>query len=398
LLLSAAQRKTWIAVATGIAIAVLWNTREEGVVLVVLTGIWAGVLFLKAKLRGDRTRAAFRTLVRPIAVPISVAAALILFVYGINYAVFHSFARSEMTARSFQSLFHSLLRIRPETPKRFVPITMGTLHRAFEVSPTFALLKGQLDGAVGDAWRTETKIQVGVSDEIGVGWIVWAIRQAASKEGWFETPRRAQHLFEKSADEIARACDNGVLPTRFVIGGFLDPLAQTGGLGAIPSSVRQLGARFFARWRIKAIPDHEVLTRKEAHFYDEMTRRGSAGVLPRSGPAFFLERFIGRYHSVVLVGLHLLAAAGVTAALLFRRREKVNPSYTSAIALLASAVFVRFALLVWMNATAWDASGDRFMFPILPLWTAVVVLAVAWAFENCAKIPCENCGILKLHR
>ena len=382
LLLSAAKQSAWITVVTGIAIAVLWNTREESLLLAAMIGIWAVVLFANAKSAGSSTQKALQTLVRPVGMPLSVAAVVILCVYTINYSVFGSFARSEMTARSFQSLFHSLIRIRPATEKRFVPITTDTLHRAFEVSPTFAMLKTPLDGSVGDAWRAETHRQVGVSGEIGVGWIVWAIRQAASEVGWFETDDRARHSFEKAAREIDHACDSGTLPSRFVIDGFLDPLAQSGALGAIPGSIRHIDARFFARWKIKSLPDQELLTQKEARFYDEMTGRRSAGVPPRDDSAFFLERLIGRYHIVVLVLLHLGAVAAVTAALLFRRKEKTISSCGSAIILIASAVFVRFTLLVWMDATAWDASGDRFLFPILPLWTAVVLLIVGCASKK----------------
>ena len=287
LLLTAAKPKVWIGIITGIAVAVLWNTREEGFVLVVMMGIWFGVLLSRAKSGGLSTSAAFRTLVRPVLIPTSVAAVLIVCGYTLNCAVFHSFARSEMTARSFQSLFHSLVRIRPVVKKRFVPITTDTLHRAFRISPTFAMLKAPLDGPIGDGWRAETFRQVGVSDEIGVGWIVWAIRQAASREGWFETENRARDLFEKAAREIDRAIDNGTLPSRFVIDGFLDPFAQSGALRAIPNSMRHISARFFARWKITSNSDPSLLTRKEAEIYDKMTGRRSAGVLPRNGPAFF---------------------------------------------------------------------------------------------------------------
>jgi hypothetical protein len=287
-----------------------------------------------------------------------------------------------MTALSFQSLFHSLIRIRPVAAKRFVPITTDTLHRAFKISPTFAMLKPPLDGSLGGSWRTETFRQVGVSDEIGVGWIVWAIRQAASNAGWFDTEDRARALFEKAAHEIDEACDKGTLPTRFVIDGFLDPFAQSGALRAIPNSMRHISARFFARWEIKSIPDQNLLTQKEARFYDKMTGRRSAGVLRRNDLAFFLEQLIGRFHFVVLVLLHLLAVAIVVTALFYGRQDEPIFCYRKAIALLAAAVFVRFALFVWMDATAWDASGDRFLFPILPLWTAVILLTAASALEK----------------
>ena len=88
-----------------------------------------------------------------------------------------------MTAPAFQGALSQLLRIKPTEPKPYAPITMDTLRRAFEVSPTFAKLRGPINGPLGEAWRVETMRRTGTPNEIGVGWIVWATRQAANSRG-----------------------------------------------------------------------------------------------------------------------------------------------------------------------------------------------------------------------
>ena len=378
LILTGATRLTWIAVGTGGMVAILWNTREEGLLIVAMVAIWSGILFAQEKSHGSSTRLTLARITKPIAITCAVAAIAIIGVYTRNYFVYRSFARSEMTARSFQVLFHALLRIRPLEPKGYAPITSDTLHRAFHVSPTFAQLRPQFDGPFGEAWRIETYRQVGVPNEIGVGWIVWATRHAASVAGLFDTAEESQRFFKKAAREINGACDDGRLPTRFVLDGFLDPLAQSGGLTRLPASLTRVGGRIFARWPRSAVSDDEILTPAEVSLYDEMTLRRSVGALPSTGLAVSLENFIGRYHFVALILLHLLAIAAL-GSLAITRRAGQSGKFGSAIVLLGSAVFLRVVLLAWLDATAFDARGDRFLFPVLPLWTTVLVLTVGYA-------------------
>lgn len=359
LLLTLSQRRCWIAVATGVATAILWHTREEGILLVALVVLWIALL---------------RDL-RLIATTCLTAAVLILAIYGVNDRVYRSFARSEMTAPVFDSLYHSLLRIKPAAPKPYAPITMETLHRAFVVSPTFARLRAPLDGPLGEAWRVETQRRTGTPDEIGAGWIVWATRQAAGAEGVFASPKTARRFFGKAAREINAACDDGRLPTRFVLDGFLDPLAQSGGLARLPASTLRVATRVFAQWSIEPLRDDSGLTTEELSLYNQMTSRRTAGVTADSGWAVFVERLIARYHWVVMVLLHLLA--GLAAVTLLRDRSRPHVNALGVVVLLGGAIFLRAALLSWLDATAFDATQDRFLFPILPLWSGLLVVLIA---------------------
>jgi hypothetical protein len=138
--------------------------------------------------------------------------------------------------------------------------------------------------------------RTGTPNEIGVGWIVWATRQAASTQGIFASPKIARRFFTRAAREINAACDNGRLPTRFVLDGFLDPFVQSGGLRRLPASAGRVAARVFAQWPVKPLADDSILTKDEAHLYDQMTLRRSPGSGPPDGAAPSVERFIGRYH------------------------------------------------------------------------------------------------------
>jgi hypothetical protein len=329
---------------------------------------------MSEKRRQPSKTVAFRTTARPLIIVCLCAIVGIIGVYSCNYAVFHSFARSEMTGRTFQSLYHSLLRISPDEPKRYAPITTAALSEAFRISPTFAKLRPELEGPIGESWRTESHMRVGITNEIGAGWIVWATRQAASARGYFATPKKAQHFFNKASREINRACDEGRVPTRFVINGFLDPLVQSGGVENLPDSARRVLARFFARRSIKSITDDQILTADEASLYDRLTLRRSPGVGPRQGAAFFFENFLARYHFIASIALHLAAAAAIAWFLCSKRKGESSTRFADAIIFLGCAVFFRTCLFIWLDATAFDGTEDRFLFPVLPLWTVVLTL------------------------
>ena len=324
---------------------------------------------------------------RLIVTTCATAVLLIAAVYGVNDWVFRSFARSEMTAPLFQSFYHSLLRIKPAEAKPYAPITMDTLQRAFAVSPTLAKLRQPLNGPMGEAWRMETLNRVGTPNEIGVGWIVWATRQAAAIEGIFASPKAARRFFAKATKEINRACDEGRLPTRFVLDGFLDPFTQSGAQLRLPNSIGRVAKRAFARWPISPIADDSVLTKEETELYDQMTLRRALGMAPRRGAAFIAEQFTSRYHWVAMVMLHALALEAVVYLLFSKTRATDQRGIIYAIALLAGTVLLRAALLAWLDATAFDATQDRFLFPILPLWSVVLVLTIALATQARRQHP-----------
>lgn len=376
LLLTCGTRSISAAAATGIALAVLWNTREEGLLLVVMVVLWAVILFVggKGRFQSHRTTPIVATVV-------GVATLLILCVYAANHYAYRSFARSEMTAGNFQGLFHSLLRIKPADPQPYAPITTNTLQRAFEVSPTFAKLRPQFEGPIGEAWRIETYRQTGVAGEIGAGWIVWATRLAASEIGAFQSTRKSTGFFRKAAREINQACDDGRLPTRFVLDGFLDPLAQSGGLTRLPHSAGRVAARIFARWPLETMKDDEVLTSDEAALYDRMTLRQPGAVPKRNGLAPSIERLLGAYHFFVVILLHVAAAFAVVMLLLRPRGGSSGKPIAAAIILLAATVLLRLALFAWLDATAFDSTQTRFLFPVLPLWSVVLCLTSSYACD-----------------
>ncbi|HEY0725203.1 MAG TPA: hypothetical protein VGD41_14625, partial [Pyrinomonadaceae bacterium] len=121
---------------------------------------------------------------------------------------------------------------------------------------------------------------------------------------------------------------------------------------------------------------------QEASLYDRMTLRRSPGVGPRRGPAFFCESFLGRYHVIASIALHLLALGAVAWLLYWQRGREKAALFADAIFFLGCVVLFRTCLFIWLDATAFDGTEDRFLFPVLPLWTVVLALLGGGALET----------------
>ena len=146
-----------------------------------------------------------------------------------------------------------------------------------------------------------------------------------------------------------------------------------------------MAARVFAQWPVKPLRDDTILTKDETKLYDQMALRRETGVKSDRSAAVFMERLIGRYYWVAMVVLHTFAAGALIYLLLSKRTIKEHHGLIYAIVLLAGAVFLRAALLAWLDATAFDATQDRFLFPILPLWSVVLVLVIALGVEAAGR-------------
>ena len=142
-------------------------------------------------------------------------------VYSANYRAFHSFAKSDMSSPAFEKAFRALLRIKPTYSMRYIAVNMEALRLAYEVSPTFAQLKPQFEALAGRNWTNPAFDTLGIR-EYGP-WFMWALRNMTANAGYYKDPVSTNAFYRKIAREINQACDEGRVPARLVVSGFLDP-------------------------------------------------------------------------------------------------------------------------------------------------------------------------------
>jgi hypothetical protein len=366
---------TW----TGIALALLWNTREESVLVPPMLVVLLIVGLFQQKLVAGSWKRALCYWLKPAGAMLATLLPLNLAIDAANYRAFHSFAKSELNASSFKAAYKSLLRIKPLHAQRFVAVSTDAFEKAYGVSPTFAQLRPQLDGELGHNWQVPAFDALGVH-EIGTPWVLWALRSTANAQDLHKSAVSANRFYRSVAREINRACDEGKVPSRFVLSTLLDPGAIAN-IRYIPQSFPRIAALFLLRYHTIEGRDDAILNESQRALYDEMTNRGPArnpGGTPEISTA--LENLIGTYHRFFVIGL---SVAGFVAALLiaWRFRElRTSSSLSATIILLGTTIFLRVLLFTFLDATWWVGGYERYLFPVLPLYSCFLIVLIYPSF------------------
>jgi hypothetical protein len=362
-----------MSILSGVTLAALWLARDESVLLLLVSAIWLLLSLVFLRKEFAVWRETWVRIRKPAATFALVAAVLISSAYAVSLRTFGAFAKSDTASRSFQSLIHALLRIKPTETPRFVSMPMENFRRAFEISPTFAQLKPELEGATGEAWRIETRNRVGAKNEIGIGWMMWAIRQAASRVGVHDTPSKAASFYKQAAGEIERACNEKRVPTRFVVGGYLDPLTLNG-WRFLPKSFARVARVFVARYGVGPFRDDPILRPEQKQIYDEITLRRGDRTEGNSGLATNLEAFIGRNYRFFVWALLDFGVASLI--VLSVRSTTTQPAVNFVILLLAATIASRVTLFAVLDATAFAGDDQRFLIPVMPLFSVMLLLII----------------------
>ena len=379
LLLTLFTAKVWHAAWTGIALAVLWNTREESILIPPMIALFL-ILAVFRQRQGTRAwKPALRHWLKPAGAMLGTLLLLNLAVGAANYRTFGSFTKSELTAPSFRAAYRALLRIKPDREQRFVSVSTDALRKAYGVSPTFARLRPQLEGELGRNWQVPAFSALGIH-EIGAPWFLWALRSTANTQGVHENAWSAQRFYQNVADEINRACDEGRVPNRFVLSSLLDPGALAH-IPEMPQSFPRIAALFLLKYRTMEGRDDDILTEPQRALYDEMTNRGPApSAAGNPGVSARLENVIGRYHRFLVIGLSI---AGLAAALIIAgrfRQFRVSDPINATLILLAATILLRILFFTFLDATWWIGGYDRYLFPVLPLTSCFFILVIYQAF------------------
>ena len=100
------------------------------------------------------------------------------------------------------------------------------------------------------------------------------------------------------------------------------------------------------------------------------------------GASAALENFIGSYHRFLVVALSI---AGLVAALTITRRFRqlrASDPLNAVLILLGATIFLRVLLFTFLDATWWIGGYERYLFPVLPLYSCFLILlihqAIVW--------------------
>jgi hypothetical protein len=196
-----ARRSVPWAAAMGAVGAVYAMTREEGIWLLPTLG---AVLVMGA-VRAWRTR--WRSWLAPALAGVLAFLAPVTAVATMNAAHYGLFTTWEVY---FAPAYGALTRVRSKAWRQYVAVPRDARASIRNVSPAFREIAPALDSA-SDDWINEGCRHLGVCDDIGGGWFLWAFRDAVAAAGKYREGRDARTWYRSLAAEIDEACEKGRL-------------------------------------------------------------------------------------------------------------------------------------------------------------------------------------------
>lgn len=189
----------------GFALSALWLTREEGIWIVPSMLFIIGFTAMKiwqTKMPDWRKRLLFCVL------PLIIWVVAIGIVAGINKACYGVFTTVDSRSHDFLAAYGALSRVKHPRWQPYIPVPKETRERIYKVSPAFAELKPFLEGDCYKKWSSVSCNALSICDDIGGGWFMWALRDAAAAAGHYTSGASAAKYYRQVAAEINTACAN----------------------------------------------------------------------------------------------------------------------------------------------------------------------------------------------
>lgn len=208
------RKVLWWLVGLGLSVALLWNTREEGVAVLpflAFASILIGIGNMDRASWCDARRAILQ-LGRLAWIPILWFTCVNLLVCSLNYAKYGMFATNEIETRSFKLAFGTLCGIDSDEKVRYVPLSLASLEKAYAVSPAAKELKPFMDGPLTGwkKWGSEMVAAEYANEYKGV-WFKWAFRDAVELAGHCKSWHDANDYYNRLYLELKAAFETGKL-------------------------------------------------------------------------------------------------------------------------------------------------------------------------------------------
>ncbi|MBK9237817.1 MAG: hypothetical protein IPO19_18290 [Rhodoferax sp.] len=369
----------------------------------------------------------------------------LLVVASLNRHHYGVFSVSEFTSRPFVSAYGALTRVDHAAAPRQVPVPRETWSRIAAVSPSFALVHNHLQGPLGDIWlgpsakllgrlmdadpsvrnwlsrRLQVAVPAGntggaaflqdragrdelfrrqidlffggahnaqaflsgaMERESGGGWFVWMLREAVVASGQHGSAADANRFYQRLADEVNAACDQGRLQCQ-ARRDTLRPALQWRDWSPFWTSLA------YAMEQLVSMPGHAAdgvlphlgepaaLAEAESFLHDRLAVSRSS---PMSVPAIAWLTVAYRY---ALPWFALVAVLAWLRASPWPQRRWVEPQRRLWLVggLLLVLVLGRLALLALIHVTAWPAANDlRYLAPVQPLLVLFSAMGVLLAW------------------
>lgn len=382
---SRVEIKRWgiLAGATGATAGI---TRQETVLVYVLFCI-AALLIVKMRFVNKLpARLAKRRLLFACLIPLGISISTEHAVRLANFARIGAYVTYDWSLPGFKSLYRTMLSITPDSPRLRVPIPKDVRDKAAAASPEYAkLLAAMSNQRMASYWNVGSRT-TGIAGEPG-SFNLWLMRDAVwlFSETPFRNAREVNDTYQRIADDIRKAQDEGRLPRRWAPLSFIPP--DWGQLALdVPSSIPtcwQLMTHIgFERGDPYPVGEVERLR------FDSVALRRKALMNFDNGSVLHRTKVVERFDNAkralaaILPALSwaALAAAVIGSIAAQWVRKRLPAAWYILMSLLWAAFALRLLLVATLDATGVLAS-HRYVFPNAVLLVPLGVLGAFAVFE-----------------
>jgi len=396
----------WLfGLASSLGVALI--TREEGIWLVpclLLVGIATAVAIARNP-AFDRRRRVAELLILVVLLPLLTFAPTAA-ARALNRLAYKRFIVTEMTRPELADAVGALMRVKSAEQNQNLYVTTKTRERVYDVSPTFAELRGYF-AARAEIWtcggemRKFTRACQGIgAAEIPGGWFVWALRSAAASSGFHESALKAAAFYHRVATEVNDACADGRLECASPRSSLVPPW-QRQYPGLIARSYWR-GIEYVAGFQLKTASSVAQLPSQSSGsderdlelriFRDEMAplaRQSSpASGMPKTGPSrlTMMDVILWCYQRVSRWGLGVAAMASLYLLIVSVLRRRDSDTLT-VIFTLGVALLTRLGVIATVDALSFPAINEYYLAPAFPLALAFCFLTLHCLVEHLTGCP-----------
>lgn len=388
------EQNPGLGVIGGLVLGWTWLTREEGLWLAPgLAALATGGFYLAIEKRA---------LLRFAAAGLAAIAAFAAVNGGfrvVNWKAYGAPIGVEYKESNFVRAIGAIHSVRSGEVKPFVSVTRATRQKIYPVSPSFAELGTDLDGALGERWGRTCEAHRETCGEISGDVFAWALRDAVARAGHYRSPREASDFYRKIASEIEAACDRKQLECKRQFFAELPPYSSSQ-LATVPQRVLDaIVMLFYSRWQsVDGVPSlglveqfradlaflhYPFMKQPDAVTGDIRFNAAASGLTEQFQPqgsnaiSYRVREFVLRNIDFARVPLLIAGILATFTCLIWRRDALLNPAYLLALTMWALAAS-RVLLIALMDATFYAGTiNPVYLAPTGFTMTAAAVLAIA---------------------
>jgi len=387
----------YYSVLSGFFMALLWLTREEGVLIAGIPALTAFFTLLPFYRKKENWKTVSRKLKIAVLLPIAIIAFFSLAVHTANYFKFGLFAASALDSSSYKKAYSALLSIKPEKQVRFVPVTTDAREKAYSVSPAFKELQPFLENRSNLAFYW-SKASMGIENEMAAGWFYWTLRESVNSAG-YKTATEESRFYERMATEINKAADENKFVARTVPVSIVDPASFSFLPSQGFSSLKKIWqvlistekppkehANLFSGESLENL-DYmanrriALIETKEYNAVDEKSLQKSAEFGSGQSTLNFIWLVYGKIMAyLTYFGFLLLAVLAIN----YKKIRLANTAYLTLLIFLF-VVLSHIFLFVLLDVNSWPGNNLGYLFPIMPIFSSLLVLFISQTVKEISK-------------